>query len=347
MRQDQILDARFATGCQTRSAWFRGLSNTSHQLTPSLFRNGRATTESILRDAEISNRIIYKKDMESVKCALNNAVSSHKLSMQNRKALSKLISFIERRYEIVSANYINNEEKKSDLKKIEVLISNGMAAILSEIDAFHEFKNRGHFDALSSWDVLAQMRHRAVPTRLLDWTESCHIAMHFALKQFMDRLIPSWSQREWTGRYPDFPNVKGMPEPAIWIMNPFHLADLSGIQGAIPYPNHPPLEDYYASFLVNHSWPYKKPIPIRAPRTDVRMESQRGNFTVHGFDVRPLEKQISSGKADSCLIKIEISRQAAVYGTYYLWQFAHHDEFELMRDSDTLGKVVTERHFNY
>jgi len=265
--------------------------------------------------------------------------------MQVRKCLSDIVVYAEMREKQKKEEFLSPADKRAALSRTELTLANLFSSVLPEIDAFHEYKIRSKLDSLGSWDILAQMRHHSVPTRLLDWTECCYIAVHFALRRYLDAFVSRWSKENWMGDYPTFPDVSAFAEPAIWILNPFHLVDLSGIQGAIPYPNHLPLKDYYNSFLVDKDWPFHRPVPIRAPRSDLRMESQRGNFTVHGIDTRPIEQQLPAGKIRSVMASVRIPKIAAVYGAFFLWQFINSDTFELMRDMDSLGQVVSERHF--
>ncbi|HSO32328.1 MAG TPA: FRG domain-containing protein [Labilithrix sp.] len=49
-----------------------------------------------------------------------------------------------------------------------------------ELDLFFEFQARArelHERGLSDWDYLFFMRHHGVPTRIMDWTDACGVAL--------------------------------------------------------------------------------------------------------------------------------------------------------------------------
>jgi len=130
------------------------------------------------------------------------------------------------------------------------------------------------------------------------------------------------------------------------------LAQISNIHGSIPYPDLVPLDDYYRCLLIQKEWPYKRPIPMHADKTIPRIESQRGHFTAHGYCCDPLnfqifgkKEQVEGDDKSTILCKVPIDRHAAIYGSFFLWQHINFDRFELFRDLDSLGAVVTTRHF--
>jgi hypothetical protein len=122
----------------------------------------------------------------------------------------------------------------------------------------------------NSWEQLVRLQHHGSPTRLLDWTEVFGFALFFALEGFDESK-----------------------QPAIWVINPFKLA-----QGArkendktIGLFHRDSDHDYFEKFLKGRelSWPYDAPMPYRPPKLIARIRAQRGFFTVHGVDRRPLD----------------------------------------------------------
>ena len=429
-----ISNARRQIGCQTRSAWYRGVQDKDYLLLPSLFRGSRSLgqiieekTDKLVRESDKAIAAAEKKAKKAqvagktdkarrlMEEAKQKRHRLRRLSIQNirsvppqdvrqsfqllsdrkhvptqfRRALEPLIDALETRTRISAQldkklapltarleSFRHGQQSSEDgqtpsedarewekkeiklkidnimveyrreLSSVDLVIENIWGSVPTEIDAFHEFRNRAKDENAASWKILSLMRHHSVPTRLLDWTDSPLIGLYFAIEKYIEVLVPAWSGlKQWPRAFPTFKLPKNLPEPRLWVLNPFHLAERSEIIGTIPYPGHPPLNDYYEFMLVLRQWPNKKPIPIHAPWDDRRMESQRGYFTVHGYSPDSLFEQIKPAERKKILVDVDISRAAAVYGSYFIWQYCNLDRFDLFKDMDNLGKVVANRHF--
>jgi hypothetical protein len=117
---------------------------------------------------------------------------------------------------------------------------------------------------LNSWAVLAIMQHHGVPTRLLDWSESVDVALFFAISE-------------------------NKPNPCIWVLNPYRLNACSTGHNMI-YDDADPLPFDYYTTIRDSSWPVQNPIASAPPWINERIRGQRGCFTIHGSDVRPVEE---------------------------------------------------------
>jgi len=117
------------------------------------------------------------------------------------------------------------------------------------------------------------MQHYGIPTRLLDWTESFAVALFFAIQ---------------------YESI-GTDNPCIWVLNPFTLACRArGNNNKSLGDFHlDPDMDYYRRFIKEKNWPYDFPFPFYSPTPNERIMAQRGFFTIHGNDPRPLERTCS------------------------------------------------------
>jgi hypothetical protein len=141
---------------------------------------------------------------------------------------------------------------------------------------FFEFlaKTRtGNGTALDHWDVLFLMQHYGVPTRLLDWTEVLYVALYFAVNY-----------------------RKEGDTPRLYLMNPYRWNKVHGYGGDLYWPRYfgwdPKAKDYYeyGEILIEGGADWEYPCGLYPPQRDARLSAQRGYFTIHGYDARPLDE---------------------------------------------------------
>ena len=148
-----------------------------------------------------------------------------------------------------------------------------------EADLYFEFESRArdlHGKDLSDWEILQFMRHHAVATRLLDWTEIFGIGLYFAL----DRV------------------PKGAT-PCLWLLNPYALNEHEsswetrdlispkylGKEGAVwDY------SDYMTDFSGDFKFGWEHPVALYPIQRNSRLQAQRGYFTIHGDNRRAIDR---------------------------------------------------------
>lgn len=175
--------------------------------------------------------------------------------------------------------------------------------------------------AMSSWERLVKLQHHGVPTRLLDWTEVFGVALYFALA-----------------------DAKGDPplSPAIWILNPFQLAQRARKSNdkRIGSFHRDSSTDYFAHFLAGAqlTWPFDAPMPYRPPKLSPRIRAQRGFFTVHGTDVRPIDAIFRE-----CVRQVRIPIGAIPLARQFL-ELSGIDSLALFPDYEGFAKRMRERY---
>ncbi|MCC4783063.1 FRG domain-containing protein [Vibrio splendidus] len=151
------------------------------------------------------------------------------------------------------------------------------------------YQNYSKHEPNNALELLALMQHYGLPTRLLDWSMSPLVSLYFALEQDNN----------------DATRV-------VWAMRPQLLNELSIDYKGIVAPNDfrpTMINDYLPKYLrSNNADVPEAPVALSLPMVNQRMTSQKGVFTLHGFNKNSIDKYISNSKELGC-IKIELESE--------------------------------------
>lgn len=195
-----------------------------------------------------------------------------------------------------------------------------------ESDLFFEFLAKartGDGSVLDHWDVLFLMQHYRAPTRLLDWTEVLHVALYFAVA----------GEKTEQGAI-----------PRVYLMNPYEWNEQHAGDRDLYWPRYfgyDEKEDYfyeYGEILVHGGADWKYPVCLYPPQRDVRLSAQRGFFTIHGLDQRPLD-QISP----ELMIAIDL-QPGAVAETREALEYSGVNEYSLFPDLEGLSRFLKRKY---
>jgi hypothetical protein len=197
----------------------------------------------------------------------------------------------------------------------------GIQGAFVEHNAYYEFITRAGSllpEGVSSWNVAFAMQHHGLPTRLLDWSDTFAVAVHFALG------LPR--------------NDSSAIDSAIWILDPTVLNRQTIKMSGIFHPTE--LEADYSELFVSRTKTLPGGLAAILPlRHHPRVFSQRGAFTVHADLAKPLETLYPSA------VKKVLLPASARAGARLFLELAGISEFSLFPDLDGLARELSSREF--
>lgn len=192
--------------------------------------------------------------------------------------------------------------------------------VAKEQELFNEYERwaaRLGNEALNDWDVLVDMQHYGIPTRLLDWTDVLGVAIAFALFDSTNDAQPS----------------------AIYLLNPTRLNDVSG-PPEVKRPGKDPNFSYKSMYWKGLPIKPAQPVAIDAVMRNRRIAAQNGTFTVHGSDARPLEEQ-----AADCVRRIILSPAAKPDAREFL-EHANLNPYTIFPDHVGMAQHLRRKYFS-
>jgi len=183
---------------------------------------------------------------------------------------------------------------------------------------FNEYERsamRFHDRRTNDWEILIDMQHYGIPTRLMDWTDVLGVALAFTLYDTRDDCENS----------------------AFYVLDPVALNSLSGLREVKRAPND---ADFKYKSIYWHGQPFMPvlPIAIDCMFQNDRIAAQSGTFTVHGTDAAPIDEQ-----ASKAIRKIVLAPSAKPEAREFL-EYANLNAFSIYPDVIGMARHIVRKH---
>lgn len=183
-----------------------------------------------------------------------------------------------------------------------------------EQQAFHAFQRsatRLFERRLTDWEILFDMQHYGMPTRLVDWSEALGVAVAFVL----------------------FTPTPKVCDAAVFVLDPLGLNEYSGQNEIKNLPAGDEF-DYKAIYWNRRPFAAKHPIAVYPPLQSQRLFAQRGTFTIHGDKKDGLEVQCSD------VVRKVVLPQVAMEAAHEFLRQASLDEYAIYPDIVGMAKYL-------
>ena len=190
-----------------------------------------------------------------------------------------------------------------------------------EADLFYDYKNFsfGNDSCTSDWEILLNMQHYGIPTRLLDWSWNLGTALYFAT------LGNPKSSNIWLLSVHEL-NMASIDKN--WILDTSAISDTEEGENA----------KFTVYDLLTNKNSLIHPFAIEPAHSNRRISAQRGTFTVHGSEKKAIE-DIFPGLVQ----KVEIP-DSDVKKVKKLLSSLGIDAFSVFPDNAGLAKYLKERY---
>jgi hypothetical protein len=167
----------------------------------------------------------------------------------------------------------------------------------------------------SEWEMLTDMQHYGIPTRLLDWTEVLGVAIAFAL---------------YDSEADDF-------DSAIYILDPMALNALSGLKEIKRAPSD---EGFGYKSVYWEGRPFFPNFPIAIDTTlhNERLRAQKGSFTAQGINPAPLDS-LSPAVVRKVILSVEAKPDAREF-----LEHANLNPFSIYPDIVGMARHIVRKH---
>ncbi len=183
---------------------------------------------------------------------------------------------------------------------------------------FNEYERsapRLKVDKGNDWELLIDMQHYGIPTRLLDWTDVLGVALAFALYDSKDDHEDS----------------------AIYLLDPLALNKKTQI-GAIKRVPNDATYTYKAIYWHSNPFAALAPIAMDCLLRNERIAAQSGYFTVHGANVQPIDDQ-----APECIRKIVLCSKVKPAVREFL-EYANLNSLSIYPDVVGMARHIARKH---